>query len=259
MTENRKVGVSFEEAGSAEGLRKASSREGTLRIVSIDALDRSACGGTHVRATGEIGAIAIRRIERVKQHARLEFLCGDRAVRRARADQELLSRLAAHFSASADELPGLVEAQRAELKESATARRELETHLSGLRARELHAAAVPDAGGVRSIVVLEEGPVERLRPLALAIGGIAPGGVRRMDHRAARGAGIHLRRLRRGRGPAAPGRAGAGGRTRRRQRPARTRNRPLSAGAGGGGGGDRSGADLAGIAEMLFRVESICM
>src|SRR3712207_8682944 len=53
-SENRPVEVSFEEADEAVGLRKASSREGTPRIVSIAGLDRSACGGTHVHATGEI-------------------------------------------------------------------------------------------------------------------------------------------------------------------------------------------------------------
>ena len=62
VTENRPVEVSFEEAGSAGGLRKASAREGTLRIVTIRDLDRSACGGTHVRATGEIGPILIREV-----------------------------------------------------------------------------------------------------------------------------------------------------------------------------------------------------
>ena len=36
-------------------------RDGELRIVTIDALDRSACGGTHVRSTAEIGALLIRR------------------------------------------------------------------------------------------------------------------------------------------------------------------------------------------------------
>ena len=172
VTENRPVTVTFEDAGSAGGLRRTSSREGTLRIITIDDLDRSACGGTHVRTTGEIGAIAIRRVERVKHHARVEFLCGERAMRRARADHELLSRLAGLFSASADELPALVEAQRTELKEAAAARRELETSLSEVRARDLHAAAVPDAGGVRSIVLREDGPIDRLRPLALALGAL---------------------------------------------------------------------------------------
>ncbi|HJX87060.1 MAG TPA: alanyl-tRNA editing protein, partial [Gemmatimonadales bacterium] len=94
VTENRPVEVSFEEAASAEGLRKASEREGTLRVVSIRDLDRSACGGTHVRTTGEIGPVFIRRLERVRKTVRLEFLCGERAVRRARTDADLLAGLA---------------------------------------------------------------------------------------------------------------------------------------------------------------------
>jgi alanyl-tRNA synthetase len=168
VTENRPVEVSFEEAEQATGLRKASAREGTLRIVTIRDLDRSACGGTHVRATGEIGLILIRKSERVKRSARLEFLCGARAVRRARADLDLLSRLAAHFSASADELPGVVEAQRAELREAAAARRELEERLAGYRARELYADS--PGGAPRRIVVREDrGPIERLRALAQAV------------------------------------------------------------------------------------------
>jgi alanyl-tRNA synthetase len=172
-TENRPVEVSFEEAESASGLRKASEREGTLRIVTIRDLDRSACGGTHVRATGEIGPILIRKSERVKQNVRLEFLCGARAVRRARADLDLLSRLAGQFSAATAELPALVDAQRAVLREAAAARRELEENLAGLRARDLYAASSVDGSGVRSIVVREEtGPIDRLRPLAQAVAGM---------------------------------------------------------------------------------------
>jgi alanyl-tRNA synthetase len=171
VTENRPVEVSFEEASGAEGLRKASDREGTLRVVTIGGLDRSACGGTHVRATGEIGPILIRKTERAKQNMRLEFVCGARAVGRARADRDLLSRLTTHFSAAAEELPALVEAQRSELRTSATARRELEASLAGYRARELYAAA--PGSGIRRIVVREEkGPIERLRPLAQAVGAL---------------------------------------------------------------------------------------
>ncbi len=85
VVENRAVRVSFEDASAAGALRKPTDREGALRIVSIEGLDRSACGGTHVRATGEIGCILVRKVERVKQHARLEFLCGSRAVRGARS------------------------------------------------------------------------------------------------------------------------------------------------------------------------------
>jgi alanyl-tRNA synthetase len=168
VTEDRTVEVSFEEASEAAGLRKASDREGTLRIVTIRDLDRSACGGTHVRTTGEIGPILIRKSERVKKSVRLEFLCGARAVRRARADLDLLSRLAGHFSAAADELPALMDAQRADLKAAVAARRALEESLAGYRARELYAAA--GATVPRWVILREErGPIERLRPLAQAI------------------------------------------------------------------------------------------
>jgi alanyl-tRNA synthetase len=176
VTENRPVVVSFEDAASAASLRKAPDREGTLRIVTIEGLDRSACGGTHVRATGEIGAIVVRKVERVKQHVRLEFLCGRRAIRRARADADLLSAIAAPHSAAPEDLPALLEAQRTELKAGAAARRQLEEAVAGSRARELHAAVPPDARGRRVAVVRETaGPVERLRALAQAYAGLTGG------------------------------------------------------------------------------------
>jgi alanyl-tRNA synthetase len=168
VAENRPVEVSFEQAAQAVGLRKASAREGTLRIVTIRDLDRSACGGTHVRATGEIGPIFVRKSERVKRNVRLEFVCGARAVRRARADLDLLSRLAGQFSAAADEVPALMEAQRAELKAAAVARRELEEALARYRARELY-DAIPDGAPRRIVVREEQGAIDRLRPLAQAV------------------------------------------------------------------------------------------
>jgi alanyl-tRNA synthetase len=177
VVENRAVRVGFELGATAAGLRKPAGREGTIRVVTIDGLDRSACGGTHVRATGEIGTIAIRKVERAKHIVRLEFLCGGRALRRARADADLLASLAASHSAGAEELPVLLDAQRAELKSSATARRALEETLVGYRARELYASASADPRGRRIALVREvQGPVERLRALALAYGAL-PGGV----------------------------------------------------------------------------------
>jgi alanyl-tRNA synthetase len=169
VTANRPVTVQFEEASAVTGLRKPSDRQGTIRIVTIEELDRSACGGTHVRATGEIGAILIRKVERVRQVTRLEFLCGERAIRRARTDADLLTGLAAAHSAAAEELPALLDAQRAELKAGLAARRELEEAVAGFRARELYASIAPDARGRHVAVVREgQGPIERLRPLSQA-------------------------------------------------------------------------------------------
>ena len=177
VTDNRAVTVAFEEAAAAAGLRKPSDRQGTIRIVTIEGLDRSACGGTHVRATGEIGAILIRKVERVRRVTRLEFLCGERAVRRARTDADLLTGLAAANSAAAEELPALLEAQRAELKAGTAERRELEETVAGFRARELYASITADARGRRVAMVREpQGPIERLRPLSQAFASF-PGAV----------------------------------------------------------------------------------
>jgi alanyl-tRNA synthetase len=173
VVENRPVTVSFEEAAVADGLRKASSREGPLRIVAIDRLDRSACGGTHVRATGEIGPILVRKIDRVKKQVRLEFVCGLRAVRRARSDFELLARVAQSLSASLDEAPSLVEAQAERLRAAETERRRLDTELHAYRARLLYDAAEPDASGVRCVIDRRDaGSLEELRGLAQAYGSL---------------------------------------------------------------------------------------
>jgi alanyl-tRNA synthetase len=173
VTENRPVTVGFEDAALAGNLRKPSDRQGPLRIVTIAALDRSACGGTHVRATGEIGAILIRRMERVRKAARLEFVCGRRVIRAVRADSDLLSRIGASFSAAPADLPALIDAQRAALKEAASTRRELESRLDALRARELYADAVPGVDGVRRIVLRDESAIERLRFLGQAVASLS--------------------------------------------------------------------------------------
>jgi len=177
--ENRPVRVAFEDAAAATGLRKASERSGTIRVVTIAGLDRSACGGTHVRATGEIGAILLRRTERVKKLTRIEFLCGGRAVARARRDMEALGEIAAGFSASPDDAPTLVTRQREALDEALGAARALRGELARLRAESRHAVLVPGADGVRRAhVELERGDVDEVRaelqafatlPMAVAV------------------------------------------------------------------------------------------
>jgi alanyl-tRNA synthetase len=169
VVENRPVTVSFEDSAAVAGLRKASSRDGTLRIVTIDGIDRSACGGTHVRATGEIGPILIRKTDRVKKQVRLEFVCGLRAVNRARADFDLVSRLAQSLSSAIDDVPSLVEAQAERLRDADAQRRRLEAELQAYRARLLYDTAAPDAAGLKRVVQrLESGSLEELRGLAQA-------------------------------------------------------------------------------------------
>ena len=166
VAEDRPVTVSFEEAASAAGLRKASSREGTLRIVSIEGIDRSACGGTHVRSTGAIGGVLVRRFEKVRKSARIEFVCGLRAVRRARADFAGLSTISAALSCALDEAPGAVQSQSVQLRDAEAARRKLEREVAEHRARELYARTTPDERGRRRAMVTDAESMDVLRALA---------------------------------------------------------------------------------------------
>jgi alanyl-tRNA synthetase len=167
IAENRAVTVRFEDAAGAQGLRKASERQGTLRIVSIEGLDRSACGGTHVRATGEIGVLLIRKLEKIRQSVRVEFVCGARAVRRARADFEALSQAAQHFSSPLDEVPSLVAVQLEAARTAEKARRKLELELAAYRGKELYETTAAGTDGFRRVSQkLERGSLEELRALA---------------------------------------------------------------------------------------------
>jgi alanyl-tRNA synthetase len=165
--EDRTVSVEFEDAREAQGLRKASEREGSLRIVSIDGLDRSACGGTHVRRLGEIGAVLLRKVEKIRQAVRVEFVCGGRAVAKARADFEGLGKVAQLFSASLADAPGMVAAHLDAAKAGEKSRRKLELELAGYRGRELYAATEAGADGVRRRTErVERGNLEELRAVA---------------------------------------------------------------------------------------------
>ncbi|HET8550038.1 MAG TPA: DHHA1 domain-containing protein [Bryobacteraceae bacterium] len=137
--ENRPVRVTFEHAGEAAGLRKASQRGGTLRVVSIEGIDRSACGGTHVSSAGEIGPVLVRGIEKIRGNVRVEFVCGGRAIRRARADYATLTRAARVFSSAVDDVPDLASAQQAKLMESEKQRRKLAGECALRRGRDLYA------------------------------------------------------------------------------------------------------------------------
>lgn len=108
IAEDRPVTIRFvplEEARQL-GLRKLPPKQtGDLRLIDIKAFDLCACGGTHVRSTGQIGCILLRKTEKVKQGVRVEFVCGHRAIALARKDFTTLTESAALFSAYLHDLP----------------------------------------------------------------------------------------------------------------------------------------------------------
>ena len=108
IAQDRPVTVRFVPLERARelGLRKLPPNQtGDLRLIDIQDFDLCACGGTHVRATGQIGSILLRKTEKVKQGIRVEFVCGLRAVGMARRDYNTLTEAAALFSAHIHEVP----------------------------------------------------------------------------------------------------------------------------------------------------------
>jgi alanyl-tRNA synthetase len=104
--DDRPVTVRFVEASEAEaaGLRRPPRRTGTLRIVEIAGCDRSACGGTHVRHTGEVGLVLLRRWERTRGRIRVGFLAGWRALRDYRWKHAFVSEWSARLTVGDREL-----------------------------------------------------------------------------------------------------------------------------------------------------------
>ncbi|MBS1825656.1 MAG: alanyl-tRNA editing protein [Acidobacteria bacterium] len=149
VSQNRAVSVAFEDAATAQGLRKPSERPGILRIVSIDGLDRSACGGTHVSSTAAIGPVFLRKLDRVRGNVRLEFVCGHRALRAARGDYERLAEVARLLSASPEEVPELVASLQGKAATAEKANRKLAIELASLQGRQLYESTQADASGIR--------------------------------------------------------------------------------------------------------------
>ena len=161
VAESRPLAITFEDAAADLGLRKESQRTGTLRVIAIQGIDRSACGGTHVRTTAEIGLVLIRKTEKIRGNTRLEFVCGLRALRQARADFRILQELSRQLSAPAGETPGLVGAQLERIKTLEKANQRLASELAQREGREQWAATAPDAQGIRRAVErVEDGAID---------------------------------------------------------------------------------------------------
>jgi alanyl-tRNA synthetase len=93
----------------------------TLRLIEVRGVDLCACGGTHVKTTGQIGNIQLRKVEKVKNGIRVEFVCGARALRIAHKDFHVLTETAALYSGHLWEVPAqslkLIEAGKSAQKQ----------------------------------------------------------------------------------------------------------------------------------------------
>jgi alanyl-tRNA synthetase len=104
--EDRPVTVRYGTADqlSRLGVRKEIDRKGILRAIEIEGADLQPCGGTHVKRTGQIGLVLVRRCTKVRQDWRVEFICGRRAERAASQDFQILRQTAEKLSCAPEDL-----------------------------------------------------------------------------------------------------------------------------------------------------------
>ena len=125
------------------------------RVVLVEGVDASPCGGTHPSRTGEVGCVAILKSQRWGEgKARIEFACGNRAVK-------LLYEVNGVLNAAADALqcaPADLALSVARVAAESQARRKsldaLQGELAGLEAARLRAKF----GAAPVVIRLERGP-----------------------------------------------------------------------------------------------------
>ncbi|HEY2382244.1 MAG TPA: DHHA1 domain-containing protein, partial [Terriglobia bacterium] len=163
--DNRNVAVRYltQENIADAGLRKPTERTGEIRVIDISGFDRSACGGTHVHMTGEIGPILITGLERAKKQTRVQFICGGRVLRYARQANRTLETISQAISAPPFETAGAV---RTLWDEHQIARKRIEDLESRLMDHE--AAAFPVENGL-AIGAFKNRGIESLKVLAAKI------------------------------------------------------------------------------------------
>jgi len=169
--EDRPVTIRFaspEEAARLP-LRKEPVREGPLRLIEIADFDLSACGGTHVASTGEIGLIAVTAAEKFRGGSRVTFVCGGRALRALRGYRDAVAGSVRSLSVLPHELPAAVEKIQSEAKQARKTITRLQSELAGHEAARLLAAAPVVAGVHRASHVVDGWDAAGLKAIASAM------------------------------------------------------------------------------------------
>ncbi|UCG25801.1 MAG: hypothetical protein JSW55_07375, partial [Chloroflexota bacterium] len=99
--------------------------------------DLSACGGTHVARTGEVGLIKVVKTEHVGGKCRIEFLCGQRALTDYDRKNKVLERLSGEMTTGYWELEKSIAKLRSELKSTRRALKQRTSQLHIVEAENL--------------------------------------------------------------------------------------------------------------------------
>jgi len=178
VLENRRVDIRFvtQEEARGLGLRKIPSLEhGKLRLIDIHDFDLTGCGGTHVANTGQIGCILLRKLEKVRQGSRVEFVCGKRALATARRDYAALVESAALCSAHIWDLPQQVRRFQEDARRSRKANDLLVGELADFWAARLVAEPPPHQGTILIVRIFPDQDLGFIKLLAQKLTKQTPG------------------------------------------------------------------------------------
>ena len=165
--EDREIKCYFipEEKIESVPLRRPPKKKGLIRVVEVSDFDFSACGGTHVRRTGEIGLIKIIRLERIRNNIRFEFICGRRALEDYLRKNRILRELSTRFTVNEGEILYSVEKLSSDLKSQQRNRKKMQEKIAQYEAQEIMQEA---EGKVIKEVFVDKTP-EEVRFLVLSI------------------------------------------------------------------------------------------
>ncbi|MFB0514443.1 MAG: DHHA1 domain-containing protein, partial [Candidatus Bathyarchaeia archaeon] len=135
-----------------------------IRVVNIKDWDVEACGGTHVKNTGEIGFIKILHTERIQDGVeRIVFSAGLPALRAVQQKEALLWKISEKLSAPLEKLEDTAERVVAEWKQTRREREQLIKELAEYKAKEYLENAEEIAG--INVITESVGEVADIRTL----------------------------------------------------------------------------------------------
>ncbi|MBA7497914.1 Alanine--tRNA ligase [subsurface metagenome] len=138
--DNRPVKCYFvegEEELKGLNLRKVLEKTGKIRIIEVEDFDFSACGGTHCRATGEVGLIKITKWEKRGEKIHLEFICGRRAWKDYFWKNEVIKNISNKLTIKDSELREAINRMLEERKEIRKELKEFKEKLQDYEVRNL--------------------------------------------------------------------------------------------------------------------------
>jgi len=104
---------------------------GMMRVLTVPGFSKELCGGTHVRATGDIGVFKITSDESIASGVRrIRAVTGVDAYERFREDEEIISDVASSLRTSRAELTSVIEKLQDELKKARRETDELKLKLA---------------------------------------------------------------------------------------------------------------------------------